>query len=391
MPATLTEDPLGIECVFSDGSTARFDLDGSPCPELARDLLMGLVELIHPHGTVDAAGSLTHYTQSIRHLTRTLAARGFTGAAADLRRAQMAEYWMATNGPKEACTRRMLHGFQLAGGHLDAKLAELAAGRAYNPQRSHHQLPPYPEQEWERLTQTCRRIVDESFTRHKRALAAARRGQHPRDHGWSEDNLRWLLARIGPVGIVVFGRHLGCSDNVVRQRGGVLEASRDLFPCLDVVIAYRLLFGIYSGIVPDGIDDLVTDDIDWAGDSTILLSYIKGRTAAESLNLPRRAVRLLEQWLAHSALLRGHAGPEQRRQLWLRLSKPGGTEISAKAGAASRVAIQRWVLRYGVTDADGTPLKIHRSRIRTTFQSLRDKSGWAGRGRATIDPHHSPE
>ena len=115
---------------------------------------------------------------------------------------------------------------------------------------------------------------------------------------------------VGPAGIARFGQHLGCSDNVVRQRGGVLEASRDLFPGLDVVIAYRLLFGVYSGIVPDGIDDLVTDDLNWAGDTTILLSYIKGRTAAESLNLPRRPVRLLEQWLAHSALLRGHTDPE---------------------------------------------------------------------------------
>jgi hypothetical protein len=171
----------------------------------------------------------------------------------------------------------------------------------------------------------------------------------------------------------------------------VLEASTDLFPRLEVVIAYRLLFGIYSGIVPDGIDELVTDDIDWAGDSTILLSYVKGRTAAESLNLPRRAVRLLEQWLAHSALLRGHADPEQRAHLWLRLNKPGGTEISASTGAASRVAVQRWVARHGVTNTDGKPLKIHRSRIRTTFQSLRDKSTWAGRGRATIDPNHSPD
>ena len=41
MPATLLEDPLGIECVFSDGSAARFELDGLPCPELARDLLGG--------------------------------------------------------------------------------------------------------------------------------------------------------------------------------------------------------------------------------------------------------------------------------------------------------------------------------------------------------------
>jgi hypothetical protein len=30
MSATLTEGPLGIECVFSDGSTARFELEGLP-------------------------------------------------------------------------------------------------------------------------------------------------------------------------------------------------------------------------------------------------------------------------------------------------------------------------------------------------------------------------
>ena len=129
----------------------------------------------------------------------------------------------------------------------------------------------------------------------------------------------------------------------------------------------------------------------WAGDSVILLSYVKGRTAAESLNLPRRAVRLLEQWLSHSALLRSHASPECRGDLWLRLNKPGGTRIWDRGGAAGRVAVQRWIERHGVTSDDGGPLKVHRSRIRTTRQSMRDKRAWAGRGRATIDPNHSPE
>ncbi len=390
MPSAVLNDPPGIWCVFSDGTTAQFDLDGLPCPGLVADLLAGLVELIHPHGTVDAAGSVNHYVQSIRDMARALGGRGFAGRAADLRRTLLAEYWMAASGPREACTRRMLQGFIQAGGRLDVKVAGLADGRAYNPQRNHRQLPPYREAEWDRLTLTCRGIVDEAFAVHKRALAAAERGRHPADGGWSPENLRWLLARVGPVGVVGFGQHLGCSENVVRQRGGVIEASRDLFPDLDAVIAYRLLFGIYSGIVPDGIDDLMVDDIDWAGDSTILLSYVKGRTSAESLTLPRRAVRLLEQWLAHSALLRSHAGPDDRSQLWLRLRRPGGAEISARAGAAGRVAVQRWVVRHVVTSDDGGPLKIHRSRIRTTHQSARDKSSWAGRGRATIDPNHSP-
>ena len=391
MPATLRDDGLGIACVFSDGAAADFTLAGLPCPGLAGDLLTGLVELIHPHGALDAAGSVNHYVQSVRDMTRKLAAGGFTGAAADLRRTQLAQYWMAATGPREACTRRMLQGFAAAGGVLDARVSELVAGRAYHQQPAHRPLPPYREAEWSRLTATCRTVVDEAFAAHQGALAAAARGRHPAGGGWNPDNLRWLLARVGPVGAAGFGQQLGCSEHAVRQRGGFLDASRDLFPTLEVVIGYRLLFGIYSGIVPDGIDDLVTENIDWAGDSTILLGYVKGRTAAESLSLPRRAVRLLEQWLGHSALLRSHVDPQARRQLWLRLSKAGGTRVSAKSGQAGRVAIQRWVASHGVTDDDGGPLKIHRSRIRTTHLSLRDRNTWAGRGRAAIDPNHSPE
>ena len=76
---------------------------------------------------------------------------------------------------------------------------------------------------------------------------------------------------------------------------------------MEVRTAYRLLLGMYSGIVPDGIADLGVGDIDWAGDATVLLGYVKRRTAAESVTLPRKAVRLLEQWLEHSALTREHA------------------------------------------------------------------------------------
>jgi hypothetical protein len=282
----------------------------------------------------------------------------------------------------------MLQALPVAGGHLEPGVAELAEGRAFNPQRNHRPLPPYREAEWDRLTQTCRSLVDESFAAHQQALVAAARGQHPNTGGWTPANLRWLLARLGPVSCVAFAAEVGCTPSAVQQRGGFSEANRDLFPSQDVLIAYRLLFGIYSGIVPDGIDDLVVDDIDWAGDATILLSYVKGRTAAESLTLPRRAVRLLEQWLAHSAVIRSFAGDRERRHLWLGLSHPG--HHVAITGSSARASVQRWVVRHGVKNDDGGPLKIHRSRIRTTHQAMRDKSNWTGSGRATIDPNHSP-
>ncbi|WP_219825368.1 hypothetical protein [Nonomuraea typhae] len=204
------------------------------------------------------------------------------------------------------------------------------------------------------------------------------------------ENFCWLLARTGPVGTPQFAQAVGVTVNVFHKRGGTVdlhEAMQAVFPHLDTLIAYRLLFGAYSGIVPDGIADLGVEDVDWAGDSTILLSYVKGRTAAESLNLPRPAVRLLEQWLAHSALLRSLVPAPERSKLWLGLSQVGNARLVREI---DRVAVQRWVRRFNVLDEDGQPMKIHRARIRTTHQSMRDKSTWTGSARATIDPNHTP-
>ncbi|WP_211265641.1 hypothetical protein [Actinacidiphila oryziradicis] len=231
--------------------------------------------------------------------------------------------------------------------------------------------------------------MEESYAVHRQVLAASARGTVPTDQAWTGENLAWLLARLGPVGTPGVAKHLGCSLNTVQKRGGVPAASAGLFPHLSTVIAYRLLFGVYSGIVPDGIDDLLVEDIDWAGDATILLSYVKGRTAAESLNLPKKAVRLLEQWLSHSALLRSHVEPSTARQLWLGLTRPGTSGVFS--GPINRNAVKAWTLQRGLTGDDGNALKVHRGRIRTTHLAMRDRRAWSGQGRATIDPNHSPQ
>jgi hypothetical protein len=366
MPATVTDDPLGIVCVFSDGSRAEFSFEASANPRLARDLLVGLVELIHPHGSVDAAGTVQAYALALRNMDTTLAGWGFTGGAGALTRGRLAEYWMGTTSTREACTRRMLEAFDTATGGLADGVREFVAGRYYNQQPNRRPLPPYREGEWSRLSSTCRLIVDEAFAAHRGALAAAARGQHPRTGGWTEQNLRWLLARIGPVSTIGFGRQAGCSDQTIRRRGGFGEASTQMFPHLDVVIAYQLLFGIYSGIVPDGIADLVVDDIDWAGDASILLSYVKGRTAAEGLTLPRKAVRLLEQWLAHSALLRGRTDPGH-----------GPAPVDRGEPGRQRLGVHRRTGPHGHPKM-GDPLRRDRRRRRPTEDS------------PVSDPDHAP-
>jgi hypothetical protein len=61
MPTMVTDDPLGLACVFSDGRRAEFDLSGLPNPRLTHDLATGLVELIHPHGSADSGSTVVGF------------------------------------------------------------------------------------------------------------------------------------------------------------------------------------------------------------------------------------------------------------------------------------------------------------------------------------------
>ena len=378
MPAELLAGPPGIACVFSDGRRKRWLLDGAGEPVLVADLLAGLAGKVHPHGTVDAPGTVDAYLIGLRDIAVFMAARGVRGGASALTRAVLAEYWLQAGGMRESTTRAMLAGYDDATGALGAGVRALVDGRRFTRFPSGDPLAPYDRQQWERLQDTCRRIADDAFAVHSRALEAARCGRDPQQAGWNDGNLRWLLARYGPLSTAQVAVHLGMSCTWIIRHGGTGTAFTELFPGAAVVIAYRVLFGSYCGVVPDGIADLDVGDIDWAGDATILLGYVKGRTAAESVTLPRRAVRLLEQWLAHSALMRSHAPPELAGALWLNCS-PRSTARWRSAVPPS--AQTSWVKQHGI--------EVDRRRIRTTFLSLRDRQAWHGSARSLIDPNHS--
>ena len=73
---------------------------------------------------------------------------------------------------------------------------------------------------------------------------------------------------------------------------------------------------MHTGIVPDGVDRLTMSDVTRTSPTSILLSYNKGRTGRETLNLSRGAVRLLDRWLHCSAGLRERAA-DLADQLWI--------------------------------------------------------------------------
>ena len=49
-------------------------------------------------------------------------------------------------------------------------------------------------------------------------------------------------------------------------------------------------------MLPDGLEDLGLEDVDWAGNATVLLDYVKGRTRRESLNLPGPGYACCVRW-----------------------------------------------------------------------------------------------
>jgi len=380
MPAEMLENPAGISCVFSDGRRYRRTAADEPAG-LVRDLLQGLAALVHPHGSIDSPGTMTAYMQGIADIARFMRERGAGGGASQLSRGLLAEYWMQAGDVRESATRRMLVSFDAASGGdaLQPGARALADGRHFAVRPSRSPLVPYTEEEWDRLHRACRDDIGEAFARHQQSVKLAASGQDPRDGGWTPANKRWLLMRTGPLSDVQAGAYLGRSATWVGRRGGIRAASDELFPGVNVVIAYRLLLGIYTGIVPDGIAGLGIRDIDWAGDASVLLSYVKGRTAAESRTPPPRAVRMLEQWLEHSAQVREHAPAALRGSLWLYYSYGGPSRWQTTTGVSTH---DLWARRHG--------LSVDRRRIRTTYLSLRDRSRWHGSSRSAIDPNHSP-
>jgi len=388
MPAEVLEDPLRVRFVFSSGTECMIRFPGLARTPLLEQLAAGLAYLAVPHGGLDAPASAAGYRARIGQLVRWLDRAGFTGRVGDLTVSHLVGFWRSGSPQTEAATRQLLRSVDRHVVALRPEVREVLAGNALQPRRksAYPPLAPYSDTEWDRLIACCRRVITTARGGHHAALAAAAAGQDPASAGWSRENVLWLLHRDGPLTKERIAERLGVGTAQISKWGGASHLARALFVTRDVVVAYRLLLGAMSGIVPDGIDELDLSDIDWAGDTTVLLAYIKDRTGPESLNLPRPAVMVLRQWLAHSAELRRFVPEPIRDRLWVSFS-PMGDKWRISAPSLGPASSARFVVHSGLVDDRGAPFSVHKGRIRTTFHARRDKSRWTGR--TTIDPNHS--
>jgi hypothetical protein len=150
MPAQLISEPLGVEFVSTARLTTATVYIGDTCnPRLAREMLIGLTNLVHPHGPIDELKTFQQYVTAIRRFVAELAERGHVGGAADLTRARLAEYWMGAGNAREYKTRRMVAALDRETSALTPEVRALVAGRHFNPQRRRDKRPSVPYTEGE--------------------------------------------------------------------------------------------------------------------------------------------------------------------------------------------------------------------------------------------------
>lgn len=391
MPANVIRSPLAVDFALPDASTWTANFAGLPNKRLAFDLARGLASLVHPHGPIGSRHTASDYAVALRRFVTSLSESGFRGGAAELTIAPVLAFWLAQPYQHGFRTRLLLRAVDSTITPLDSNLQSHLYGRRIKPGPKSTPYQPYTTGEWERLKEFCSKTIESSWLRHQEMLELAKAGRSPRASAVTVKSLAWMMVRHGPMnheGVERFlGRYLPPgSDGRNRYRPLVREVRESLFPTMDVQLAYRLQFGIQTGIVPDGLDDLGVGDIDWTGDANVLLSYVKGRTAGEGVTLSKDAVRTLKQWLEHSDPLRRVSAKKYRGSLWLAIH---AVYDSARAVDANYTGgyLRTLVRRYGLVDDSGLPLRLHRGRIRATYHALLANRGWTGR--MTIDPNHS--
>lgn len=397
MVTRVESDPLRIEFAFPDGAQWTGDLSRTENSVLSRELAEGMVQLVHPHGSVKRRHTAEQYCVTIRRFVSALDEAGFTGGLSNLRKSHVLSYWMAATPEHVARSKMLLRG---CGQRVDADVAAFAKGKPLKSRVKNKPLVPYSEREWRELEAGLRALVQGLLRSHRDAVTLAQLGPDPSERGMNRQNLAHLLLNHGPLTVTGMAQLIGVGCDVLSGAKTDLIPLRDaLYPSAHDAFTVRTLFGAYSGVVPDGLREVRMQDITWAGSKTVLMAYDKHRRGIESVTLPSRAVRLLTAWMEMSGPLREHASAETAESVWLfrrwrgdtprlvaRLALVSSPAEVPKSGKKQRVRLGK---QLGLTAEDGGPLPIHSGRIRATYHNVLAQKGWTGR--TTIDPNHSAQ
>jgi hypothetical protein len=274
-------------------------------------------------------------------------------------------------------------------GRLHPALAAQLGGVAVNPSPMSRPRRPYTAGETQRLLTACTAVVEAAEAKMSAAAALAAAGTDPAAGGWREEaNLAWLLDRHGPHTTAALAARVGLPRRRVKAGvAGTLSALHEaLFPTMEVVLAFRLLVGVQSGICPEGVDDLTADCVEWIGAGEARISWVKARGGGRQNQVfasrgPWSPGRIIDRWLAFSGRARRFAPDASPLWLFCDASRP-----TIRKPAFGYPAREAFMARHLLLDDDGAPLRVGFGALRATYFARHDRH-WNGALR--IDSNHS--
>ena len=378
MPAEIIEVPLGLRTRFPNGQ-ATHHFSNLPLPQLARELLEGIVVMCSPNGGVKSRWSACSMTSHFRSAIRALHSAGFNGSAADLRSEHLVG--ACTHYSIEEVLRPALRAYDEAHpGRLHDSVCRFLEGPWVSGPRDYKPVPPYSKADEARLRRACRASITAVEGRVEKARAeAASGGPYSRATAMSRPHLLWTLQTEGPLSRQEVARRLGLSGSYptcLAEAPRLKEAARVLWPTATDLVAFRTLLALETGIVPEGIASLRVDDVQRVGPREVIIAWEKQRGGGRESDRFAGAGewspgRIFERAIEITSGSRSFATRDDQPFLWIALHS-----IHLRMHRMRHVSppvVDAWLRSSGLSTEEGT-FDLKGRRLRKTFYRRLDEA-----------------
>lgn len=389
MSSRLVEVPLALELSFPNGSCCH-DLSDLPCQAVARALAEAHLALTNTGGGIKSRKTSNNFAVASRRFVRWLGERGFQGGLDRLDGDTLAEYLETTQTTAQSILLKLLlrrTAEERPGLMADEVLAHLDADRRGRVKSK--PLPPYSAGETARLVSACKQAIAAVESRLAEGQELLTQGREPKTVADCalDANILWLLDKHGPRSREDLAELQGWPRYRFRERRRTghrpwRELCRLFWPTAEDLVPYLVLFGLQSGISPEGVISIRADGMSAISQGRVRIQWYKARGGGLeadtfSSKSPWSPGGLLERVLALTEPARRQASPQAAEALWVALAhaKVRGTEIEIRPVSDSTLsyALAQFSATAQLRDDQDQPLALDRRRLRKTFYARLDR------------------
>lgn len=398
------EVPLGLEVRFAGGGQRKHDFSALRCQRLALPLVRAHGSLIAPRGSIASVETSSCYATSIMQFVRGLEQRGFDGGPRDLKPEHVSALVSGQSAGKSVLfIKRLLRQIEAAApASLPPDVLAIVATPTYLDSSKPPLQPvaPLTHGETERLEAACKREIAELEERLAEGAARIAEGRDPRGNKWpTEPDILWLLDAMGPQRWHQIRELCGFSNarSSLKLLGRPYpDVVRLLYPSRRDLVPYALMFGLRTGLPPESITGLKTDDLDRVGDGKVILRWIKARAMGAEAGLFRAVGQwspggLFDRVLAVTERTRRYTAPAASGRLWLGVETSGEYAFSGyMRPRAWNKQVRQFIADHDLRDDNGLPLRLDRRALRKVHYAKADKA-FAGMVNVIAGPNQSPQ